>query len=36
MHTSELLVPERSCFKVEITIEEPKRCKSPDVDQIPI
>jgi hypothetical protein len=35
IHTSELLVPEPSAFKVEMDIEMLKRHKSPGVDQIP-
>jgi len=34
MHTSENLVPEPSSFGFEISIENPKRYKSPDTDKI--
>jgi hypothetical protein len=34
MHAAEPLVPERSSFKVEITIEKLKRYKAPAIDQI--
>jgi hypothetical protein len=35
MHTAEPLVPEPSCFVVEIRIENLKSYKSPGIDQIP-
>jgi hypothetical protein len=36
MHTAELLVPEPSSFKVEIIVEELKRCKLAGIDQISV
>jgi hypothetical protein len=35
MLTVDPLVPEPSCFEVEIAIEKLKRCKSPGIDLIP-
>jgi hypothetical protein len=32
MHTDEPLVPEPSCFEVEIAIKKLKRYKSPGID----
>jgi len=34
MHTAEPLIPEHSCFEVQITTEKPKRYKSSGSDQI--
>jgi len=34
MHAAEPLLPEPSCFEVEIAIAKLKRCKSPGTDQI--
>jgi hypothetical protein len=35
MHTAAPLVPEPSCFEVEIEIQKLKKCESPDMKQIP-
>jgi hypothetical protein len=35
IYTTEPLVPELSAFEVEMAVEEPKRHKSPGIDQIP-
>jgi len=34
MHTAEPLVPRPSSVKIKVTIEKPKRYKSPGIDQI--
>jgi hypothetical protein len=36
MHTAEPLVPDCSCFEIEIAIEKLKKYKSPGIGQIPV